>query len=167
MSQPSLFGRKVETDTINDVLAFVARRLMNDPVSLLLEIREGHRNVLTDAGLSELFLEGLDDVAAGELLDERAPDLSTAVRSRILEEAEGNPLALMELPAALASEQVAGTASLPELLPLTTRLERAFAARMDELPPAANTQLLVAAINDSGDVGEVLQAAAVLEGGTE
>ena len=148
-------------------LAFVARRLTVDPLSLLVGIREGHHSVLTVAGLSELRLEGLDDVTAGELLDERAPDLSTPVRARILEEAEGNPLALMELPAALASEQAAGRVSLPQLLPLTARLERAFAARMDELPPATNTQLLVAAINDSVDIGEVLLAAAELEGGTE
>jgi DNA-binding CsgD family transcriptional regulator len=146
------------------VLAFVARRLGSDPVSLLIGIREGHESPLGDSHLVELRLEGLGDAAAGELLDASGSHLSSAVRARILAEAQGNPLALIELPSALASEQVAGTESLPELLPLTTRLERAFAARMEDLSPETNTQLLVAAVNDSADVGEVLLASARIGG---
>jgi DNA-binding CsgD family transcriptional regulator len=146
------------------VLAFIARRLGSDPMSLLIGIREGHESPLVDAHLAELRLEGLGDDAAGELLDASGSQLSSAVRARILTEAQGNPLALIELPSTLASEHVAGVESLPELLPLTTRLERAFAARMDDLSPETNRQLLVAAVNDSADVGEVLLASARIEG---
>ncbi|HEU4487732.1 MAG TPA: ATP-binding protein, partial [Actinomycetota bacterium] len=69
------------------VLGFVARRLGSDPLSLLVGIREGHESPLVDAGLSELRLDGLDGVSAGRLLDSFAPNLSPAVRARILKDA--------------------------------------------------------------------------------
>jgi DNA-binding CsgD family transcriptional regulator len=150
-----------------DVLAFVARRLGTDPVSLLMAIREGHDDPLADAGIPELHLDGLDRDASIELLDTLAPGLPPSVRERLVGEAVGNPLALVELPAALASEQLAGTAALPGLLPLTERLERAFTAQADALPDATRSQLLIAALNDSGELDEVLRASAVLEGATD
>jgi DNA-binding CsgD family transcriptional regulator len=146
------------------VLTFVARRLGTDPVSLIVGIREGHESPLADADLVTLRLEGLDDVGADELLDAQAPQLSPSVRDRLLREAAGNPLALVELPAALASEQLAGAVALPELLPLTQRLEHAFAARVEELPPTTKTQLLIAALNDSDDLSEALAASAAMAG---
>jgi DNA-binding CsgD family transcriptional regulator len=147
-----------------DVLAFVARRLGTDPVSLLMAIRDGHDNRLADAGIPELHLEGLDRDASIELLDALAPGLPPSVRDRLAEEAVGNPLALVELPSALASEQLAGTAVLPGVLPLTERLERAFTAQAGALPDATRSQLLIAALNDSGAIDEVLRASAALEG---
>ena len=62
--------------------------------------------------------------AAAALLDARAPGLPDVVRARLLDEAAGNPLALVELPGGLGHG-----ATVPKWLPLTTRLERAFAAR--------------------------------------
>ena len=150
-----------------DVLAFVARRLGTDPVSLVVAVRGGFEGPLVDAGLPEMRLDGLDDIAASQLIDDVAPGLTPTVRDRLLREAEGNPLAIAELPAALAAEQAAGVAPLPELLPLTARLERAFAARLDELPPGTNEQLLIAALNDSANVDEVLSASAVIGGATD
>ncbi|HET6753838.1 MAG TPA: AAA family ATPase, partial [Jiangellaceae bacterium] len=144
-----------------EVMAFVARRLGTDPVSLLIALREGHESPLSVAGLSEMRLEGLDEVAATELLGELAPDLPASVRDRLLEESAGNALALVELPAALASDQLAGAAPLPVVLPITERLERAFASRVQELRPETRAQLLIAALNDSGDLEEVLRASAV------
>ena len=55
----------------------------------------------------------------------------------------------------------------PTLLPLTERLEHAFAARVEELPPTTKTQLLIAALNDSDDLGEVLAASAAMAGGSD
>jgi hypothetical protein len=146
-----------------DVLAFVARRLESEPMVLLAAVREGFESDLVEAGLPELRLEGLDEASSGALLDAWAPDLAGTVRERLLEEAAGNPLALVELPAALRSEQRRGGTSLPSVLPLTTRLERAFLARASELPDATRTVLLVAAVDDGNDVAEVLRAAAIVE----
>jgi hypothetical protein len=87
------------------------------------------------------------------------PILHTA-RSRVLREAAGNPLALLELPAVAA--QAEDGRSVPGSLPLTERLERAFATRVSELPDATRVLLLVAALSDEDAIGEILQAAAVV-----
>jgi DNA-binding CsgD family transcriptional regulator len=145
-----------------DVLAFVARRLEFDPILLISAIRDGFESPLGDAGLPALHLEALPGPAAEALLDSGVPGLPAAVRERLLDEAAGNPLALVELPAALL--RLGTGAWLPAWLPLTTRLERAFATRVSDLPAATRTALLVAALNDSSMLSEVLGAAALLAG---
>jgi DNA-binding CsgD family transcriptional regulator len=146
----------------SDVLAFVARRLDSDPIALLAAIRDGFESPLDRAGLPELRLERLGDADAGALLDAVAPGLAEALRERVLAGAAGNPLALVELP--IASAQLGDGALLPAWLPLTTRLEQAFAARVSELPTATRAVLLVAAMDDGGVLAEVLAAAALLAG---
>jgi len=69
-------------------------------------VREGYASVLGEAGLPELRLEGLEAAAAGALLAAHAPALAPRVRERLLGEAAGNPLALMELRVALGSDQL-------------------------------------------------------------
>jgi predicted ATPase len=146
-----------------DVLAFVARRLESEPIVLLAAIRNGFHSPLADAGLSELPLDALDDAASSALLDAHAPHLAPELRKRLLEEAAGNPLALVELPLAAARQTDRGVLP-PAVLPLTTRLERAFAARVPGLPTATRTLLLVSAVNDSDTLLETLDAAAVVLG---
>jgi DNA-binding CsgD family transcriptional regulator len=142
-----------------DVLAFVARRLESDPIVVLLAVRDGWPTSLLDAGLPELRLEGLSASEAGALIDLRTPGLVPAVRRRLLDEAQGNPLALVELPAALGASRLTGEEPLPAALPLTARLERTFTARAIGLPAHTQTTLLVAAIDDGTDLAEVLTAA--------
>jgi DNA-binding CsgD family transcriptional regulator/tetratricopeptide (TPR) repeat protein len=146
-----------------DTLAFVARRVEAEPIVLLLAVRDGAESALLDAGLPELRVEALDAVAASTLLEAHAPGLAAAVRERLLEEAAGNPLALLELPAALQEEQLGGSAPLPPWLPLTTRLERVFGERISRLPEPTRALLLIAAL-DSGELAEALQAATLLQG---
>jgi len=87
-------------------------------------------------------------------------DLSSASRQRILRTALGNPLALVELPAALRA--VPGRQL--NALPLTARLERAFAARIADLPPLNRDAVLIAAVDDSDELAEILAGAAQLSG---
>jgi DNA-binding CsgD family transcriptional regulator len=141
-----------------DVLAFVARRVHFEPVVLVLAVREGIDNPFEAAGLPELLIGPLDDASAGALLDAHAPGLSPAVRDPLLQAAAGNPLALVELPVALGPERLAGQGLQAERMPLTARLERAFAVRVRDLPPQTRKLLLVAAANDSGSLAEVLHA---------
>jgi DNA-binding CsgD family transcriptional regulator len=157
-----------------DVLTFIARRLEADLIVLLIALREEFESLLTDPGLPQLHVERLDEASAGALLDAHAPRLPTLVRARVLEEARGNPLALVELPAALGGQLDDSTllSSIPQIspmLPLTTRLEQAFAVRMSELPDAVRTLLLVAAAADDGDnsataLSEILAAGALVHG---
>jgi AAA ATPase domain len=88
-----------------EVLAFVGRRIESDPIIFLAATRDGYSSVLDDAGLPERRLAGLDDATAGELLDISAPQLSLAARDRVLREAAGNPLALLELPAVVSQHE--------------------------------------------------------------
>jgi hypothetical protein len=104
-----------------DVLAFVARRIASDPVSVVAAILDGCPSALGDSGLEELRLVGLDDVAAEALLDRSVPHLSVASRRRVLCEAAGNPLALLELPAVIADRETEG--GVPGVVPLSDRLE--------------------------------------------
>jgi DNA-binding CsgD family transcriptional regulator len=147
-----------------DALAFVARRLHLDPVVLILTIREGTENPFETADLPELPVGPLDQDSAGDLLDARTPGLMPAVRKSLLQAAAGNPLALVELPLALGKERLTGSSLQADHMPLTTRLERAFAIRFTKLPAWTRTLLVVAAANDTGNVAETLRAGAILAG---
>jgi DNA-binding CsgD family transcriptional regulator len=145
-----------------DVLAFVARRLEHEPIALLAAVRDGFETPLDDARFPGLALDALDPDAAAALLDSTAATLSPAVRQRVIEEAAGNPLALTELP--VAFEQLGERPHMPAWLPLTTRLEQAFAERLFDLPATTRSALLVAALNDGPSLSEVLAAGAQLVG---
>lgn len=140
------------------VLAFVARRVADEPIAALVTVRLGWASVLDAAGIPELQLEPLDVCAAAALVAEQSPELTSAMRDRVVADAAGNPLALVELPHAIpAGRGLTGTFVAP--LPLTDRLERAFAGRAQGLPSATRNALLIAAANDGDDVSVVLRAA--------
>ena len=145
-----------------DVLSFVARRIESDPIILLAAVREGYPAAFRTGELPELTLRPLDPVAASKLLDRRARLLSTAQRAKVLREASGNPLALVELPS--IADRLDDEPVMPGLIPLTERIERAFAARVADLPASTQRLLLVAALNDADSVAEVLRTGAVLAG---
>ncbi|MEO3808850.1 AAA family ATPase [Sphaerisporangium sp. B11E5] len=144
-----------------EVLGFVARRVRSEQIALLMAVRDGYPTSLDDGDVPELRLGGLSPDAAEALLDARSPGLGAGLRRRVLEEAAGNPLALVELPLALSAEP---PASRTEFLPLTARLERAFAARLADLPAATRALLLVAAANDGHDLAEALVAGGMMTG---
>jgi len=141
-----------------DVLTFIARRVSADPIVMIGSVRRGHDIAFATAGLPELDVQALDDASARAVLAQQGGDLSYAARQRVLREARGNPLALRELPAAL--REVSG--QQPETLPLTARLERAFAARIAELPPLTRDAVLIAAVDYSDELPEILAGAARL-----
>src|SRR5690606_16487188 len=78
------------------------------------------------------------------------PHLHPSVRRRIITEADGNPLALLELPLALTEGQETGRESLPESIPPTDRLRRLLAARVEQLPASTRAMLLLAALDGQG-----------------
>jgi DNA-binding CsgD family transcriptional regulator len=143
-----------------EVLAIIARRLEPTPFVLIAAARTGYQTPLTSAGLAGLDLHPLDPVAAQALLDASAGPLTSAERQQVLADAEGNPLALVELSAALRAGRAGYGRVLPTLPELTPRLEQAFAPADRELPAATRTLLLIAAASDRDDLGEVLGAGA-------
>jgi DNA-binding CsgD family transcriptional regulator len=143
-----------------DVLAFVARRLEFEPVVLLAAVRDGYASSFDGVGLSELIPGRLGPDEAAAVLDARHPELRPAVRQRVLDEAAGNPLALVELPTAVGP--LGDGAGSVSWLPLTTRLEQAFAARVSALPTATRVLLLVAALDDGESLSEIVAAGVVV-----
>ncbi|MBT2211994.1 AAA family ATPase [Actinomadura sp. NEAU-AAG7] len=144
-----------------DALAFTARRLGAEAVALVFAARDG----FAAPGLPELALDGLDRADAAALLADHAPDLAGDVRDRVVREAAGNPLALLELPAGLSAGERAGHAAPPPALPLTGRVRDAFAARIEELPERARLVLSIAAAEGTGELATVLHAARTLGAG--
>jgi DNA-binding CsgD family transcriptional regulator len=84
------------------------------------------------------------------------------VRAELVEITQGNPLGLLELTRALSAEQLSGQRRLPDRLPVTDGVERAFLDRYRKLPEPAQTLLLVTAADDSGQLGTVVRAAELL-----
>ena len=146
------------------VLAFVARRLAGAPALMLAAVPDGHEGPFGGAGLDGLRLERLAPEAAGAVLDASAPDLLPAARERLLAEAMGSPLALVELPTALEKEPDHARMLPAGGLPLTMRLAQAFVAQAAGLPTATRSLLLASAANDSDALGEALSAASRLAG---
>jgi hypothetical protein len=127
-------------------LAFVARRLLAEPVAMLLATREPGEEF---RGLPELPVGGLRDGDARELLSSAITGpLDERVRDRIVAETRGNPLALLELqPGAPGVPGVPG------------RIEDNFRRRQDALPTATRRLMLVAAAEPTGEPALMWRAA--------
>lgn len=147
------------------VLAFVARRLGAERIALVLAARDpADGGSPAFAGLPELCVGGLSDEEARALLDGavRTP-IDDRVRERILAEARGNPLALIELPLSWPSAQRAGGFQLPESRGVPTRIEESFRRRSRGLPIETRLLLLVAAAEPTGDAALLWRATAELD----
>jgi tetratricopeptide (TPR) repeat protein len=143
-------------------LAFVARRLLAEPVAMVFAVREpSPENALS--GLPELLLGGLSDRDARLLLASavRGP-VDEQVRDRFIAETRGNPLALVELPWGLTRAEIPGGFRLPRARPLASRIERSFLQRVRSLPDATQRLLLLAAAEPVGDVTLLWRAAELL-----
>lgn len=142
----------------NDALVFAARRLYAEGIALIFAARDD-RHAFSVPGLPELRLSVLRAEHASALLAGQAGELSATARYRVLAEAQGNPLALIELPVALAGERPGDTLR-PGALPLTSRLQIAFHGQVTRLDERTGMLLLLAASDDSGDLGILLRAGA-------
>jgi hypothetical protein len=143
-----------------DTLLFVVRRLQAEGVAVLFALRDGEGRAVVAASVPERHLSGLDADAAAALLADRHPEFIAAPVVRdLVARTGGNPLALLEVPPLLDAAQRAGRAPLPDALPIGPGMERAFLARVRNLPTSTQTLLEVVAAEDSGDLATVLPAA--------
>ncbi|WP_282786023.1 ATP-binding protein, partial [Nocardia sp. CC201C] len=132
------------------VLSFVARRIGSEPIAMLLAARMSGRTAAVDA-LPVVEVHGLDDADARALLAAGVPGaLDDRVRERMLAEARGNPLALLELP---RHGVMAGGFAVPDEYPVTAAIERGYRARLLALPPANRLLLTIASADPTGDPG--------------
>jgi len=142
-------------------LGFAARRLAADPVGLVFAAREPGPEL---SGLPELEVRGLREEDARALLEAAlAGPLDKQVRDLIIAEAQGNPLALLELPRGLTSAELAGGFGLPGTMPLAARIEDSFRRQLDALPDQTRNLVQLAAADPSGDHYLVWRAAGRLD----
>jgi DNA-binding CsgD family transcriptional regulator len=151
--------------TSAQILGFVARRLVAESVGMVFAARLPSNEM---AGLGQLRVEGLQEADARTLLDSvLTGPLDTRVRDQILAETHGNPLALLELPRGLISQQLAGSFRLPGAVELSGGIEENFRRRLDVLPDQTRRLLLIAAAQPIGDPALVWGAAVRLGIGAE
>jgi hypothetical protein len=116
-------------------LAFVARRLLAEAVGLVFVVREPSPTPDL-AGLPELFVGGLNDGDASSLLHAAIPGrLDERVIDRIVAEAHGNPLALLELPRGLTSAESPAGSAFPRSCRSRTGSSRASCGNSSRCPP--------------------------------
>ncbi|SEE73532.1 ATP-binding protein [Jiangella alba] len=145
------------------VLAFVARRVAAEQLVLVFGLRDpGEEEVLPFAGLPELWLGGLSEADARALLAAVSTPLDDGVRDRIVAEARGNPLALLELPRSTHPAELAGGFELPDVLGAPRRVELSFQDRFSGLPVETQVLMLAAAAEPTGEVALLWRAAAQL-----
>ena len=143
-----------------EALSFVARRLDADRVALLFGIRDlSHVEGAFD-GLTILHIDGLPDEAALELLTASVETpIEPDTARRIIGETGGCPLALVELATGLTQQQLRGGEPLADVMPIGRQLEDHFLKAVRSLSASAQTFLLVAAAETSGDLALVRRAA--------
>jgi DNA-binding CsgD family transcriptional regulator len=131
------------------IMAFVARRLLAEPVGIVFAAREPGEELQHLPGLEVLGVRNGD---ARALLSSAVPFmLDERVRDRVVAETRGNPLALLELPRGLTATQLAGGFGLLEAQALSGRIEESFLRRLEALPEETRLLLLVAAAEPIGD----------------
>jgi DNA-binding CsgD family transcriptional regulator len=143
-----------------DALLFAFRRLVADPVAVILTVRQGEPSLLDGADLATLQLPGLDRVSAAELLKRQGDEpLSQDLADRLHRETGGNPLALLEL-----SQERQRLAGLPPDAPLAagTSVARIYLHRLRELPQPARDILTLASALDGGELMVLARAAPML-----
>jgi DNA-binding CsgD family transcriptional regulator/tetratricopeptide (TPR) repeat protein len=141
------------------VLGFVARRLAAESVVLIFAARASV-DTPDFVGLPELTIGPLLDSDARALLESAIPGrLDESVRDRILAEAGGNPLALLELARAWTPMALAGGFGLPDNASVSAKVEEIFRRDLSPLPAESRRLLVVAAAEPVGDPAVILAAA--------
>jgi DNA-binding CsgD family transcriptional regulator len=141
------------------VLGFVGRRLLAEPVLLLLAVREAGDEQLFEA-LTSLTLEGLTERDARALLTAAvAGQLDEQVRDRLVAETRGNPLRLLELPREMSSSELAGGYGVPRV---GGPMEEHYTRRIGALPEPTQQLLLLAAADPTADATLLWRAAETL-----
>jgi DNA-binding CsgD family transcriptional regulator len=134
-----------------DAFVFVARRLEAESLVLLFAAREDDARPFLAQGLPELQLSLLTPIEARRFLAERLGSaVVPGVVDWIAESANGNPLALVELPVNLTERQLAGQDPLTGRLVQATSVEQVYLERVAGLPESVRTLLVLTAAEETG-----------------
>lgn len=158
------------------VLGFVARRLMADPILVLLALRQGEEERLLPT-LPTMTLGGLTDDDARRLLAGAVPGrVDEQVRDRIVAETRGNPRLLLELSRQMSAAELSGgfsgvggsgggsspggvQAVAAATSSAAAQLKDHFSRLIATLPEPTRRFLLLAAADPTGDASLLWRAA--------
>ncbi|MEJ3659298.1 AAA family ATPase [Actinomycetes bacterium KLBMP 9759] len=142
-----------------DALLFAGRRLEAEPIAMVFAARDDTGRFAAH-GIDTLPLTRLDQDSCTSLLNQHAGRLAEHLRARILSEARGNPLAIVELTTAVTEQRTDRAWSLPyEPLPVAERVQSTFQAQVNALPEATQRMLLIAAADGTANVELIMEAA--------
>ncbi|MFF5714418.1 AAA family ATPase [Streptomyces sp. NPDC012756] len=133
-----------------EVCGFAGRRLTGSSVRLVVGLRSDIPSRFDTAALPELLLPSLSRPDSELLLTACHPDIPPRLRRVVLDEAEGNPLALLELPPFLTEERAGHDGRDPfghQNVPLPHRLQHVYGNRIRSLDDAVRTELLRGALD--------------------
>ncbi len=146
------------------VLLFVARRLVVGRVGLVLALRAHEAEGAVPPGMPVVELPGLSAGEGRALAAGLGVEVSDEVLEHLVELTAGNPLALTDALTSAPRADLVGPVAVPHGLALGARLRRAWAEVLDDLPPATSTALSTAAAARSGAPAEVEAALTRLGG---
>jgi DNA-binding CsgD family transcriptional regulator len=134
-------------------LAAVARRLHADGIAMLISVREPADVRLPFERLPTLELSGLSPEAARQVVSGvlGAEERGRGFADRVVAEAGGNPLALVTFASESPPEGLTVDSGSMGPLPIGNRLEARYLRWTRALPPAAQTLVLTAAADPTGD----------------
>jgi DNA-binding CsgD family transcriptional regulator len=142
-------------DSSAQALLFAFRRLLADPIAVLIAVREAEPSLLDGADLPTVRLRGLTSEESAMLLPRLAPEAAT----RLHRATAGNPLALLEL-APDADDLALAPEDAPVLVPAS--VSRVFLRRLGTLGGGTRRALVLAATSESGELSMLERAAARL-----
>ena len=144
-----------------EALGFAARRARR--VAILVAFRDEVAAGFRASRFELLALGGLAEEAIATLLGRAAErPLSSNLVTRVARATQGNPLAALEVAAAVSDDRRAGRIGLGEPLPSGRLISHAFERRLAELSDPARHALALAAAGESDGAHVILDAAARL-----
>jgi hypothetical protein len=135
-------------------LAFAARRLEAEAVVVIVAARSVAGTPF--AGFPARQIEGLSRSQAETLLAAHHPRVDPLIRERLIERADGNPLALLEFANQLQDAAQLAPPFAVGLAP--TAVESLYLEQVRKLPADTQLLLLVAAAEDSRALGLIIRA---------
>jgi DNA-binding CsgD family transcriptional regulator/tetratricopeptide (TPR) repeat protein len=139
------------------VLLFVARRLAEERVSMVLASRPYGLQDIDHSGIKVVDLQPLSPHDSVELIRARAREMELYVAQQVARQAGGNPLALVETARALTTDQRRGLEPVGELVPAQVT-DALWGSRLDQLSYAAVGALLLVATARTQDLSGIESA---------
>lgn len=140
-----------------EAIAFAIRRLRAEGVVVIVAARTSDPAEQIIPGLDRLEVQPLARDDARTLLGREHRGVEASVAERLLDTADGNPLALLEVPAALTAQQRSGAEPIPAPLPVGQSLDEALRRTLRALPD--ETQHALLAVAAAGSDGQVVMRA--------